>query len=179
MTKCVFNKTIDGQQCTIVVYVDDFFVDPRTFIDTKFPPPDAPAAAPPPPPPPPPASKKPAAEGDAADNVDNPLMAAIRRGTTLNKVKVGKGVDDEKGSPPFDIMEALKTRVGARRAGVGDEGVVEEEDWGGGGHIKKKLLRKQTYRNLNSINNKTSRKKTKLTEIFKSKKNNKKTLRKR
>ena len=26
LDKCVFNKTIDGQQCTIVVYVDDFFV---------------------------------------------------------------------------------------------------------------------------------------------------------
>jgi len=64
-------------------------------------------------------------------------------------------------------------------AGISSEG-SESSDWGeGGGYIKKKLLRKQSYRNLNSINNKTSRKKTKLTEVFKSKKNNKKTLRKR
>ena len=53
----------------------------------------------------------------------------------------------------------------------------EEKEWGGGGHIKKKLLRKQQYRNLNDVDNKTSRKKTKLTEVFKSKKNNRKTLR--
>jgi len=26
LDKCVFNKTIDGEQCTIVVYVDDFFI---------------------------------------------------------------------------------------------------------------------------------------------------------
>jgi hypothetical protein len=107
----------------------------------------------------------------------------------------------------FDMMAALKKRLNARRAGVGGEEVKgkgskekppstalyippamagissegsESSDWGeGGGYIKKKLLRKQSYRNLNSINNKTSRKKTKLTEVFKSKKNNKKTLRKR
>jgi hypothetical protein len=53
----------------------------------------------------------------------------------------------------------------------------DDDDWGGGGHIKKKLLRKQQYRNLNDVDNKTSRKKTKLTEVFKSKKNNRKTLR--
>jgi len=54
-----------------------------------------------------------------------------------------------------------------------------DSDWGGGGHIKKKLIRKKTYRNLNKVTNNTSRKKTKLTEVFKTKRNKNKTLRKK
>jgi hypothetical protein len=54
-----------------------------------------------------------------------------------------------------------------------------DSDWAGGGHIKKKLIRKKTYRNLNKVTNNTSRKKTKLTEVFKTKRNKNKTLRKK
>jgi hypothetical protein len=53
------------------------------------------------------------------------------------------------------------------------------EDWGGGGHIKKKLIRKKTYRNVSKITNNTSRKRTKLTDVFKTKRNKNKTLRKK
>jgi hypothetical protein len=55
----------------------------------------------------------------------------------------------------------------------------EEADFGGGGHIKKKLIRKKTYRNLNKLTNNTSRKRINLTEVFKAKKSNNKTLRKK
>ena len=96
----------------------------------------------------------------------------------------GKGAATDKkelSSEPFDQSAAIAKRMKERRKGVGDSSGEEGESsaWEAGGYIKKKLLRKQSYRNLNSINNKTSRKKTKLTEVFKSKKNNKKTLRKR
>jgi hypothetical protein len=53
------------------------------------------------------------------------------------------------------------------------------DELGGGGHIKKKLIRKKTYRNVSKITNNTSRKRTKLTEVFKTKRNKNKTLRKK
>jgi hypothetical protein len=118
------------------------------------------------------------------------IMAALKK--RLNARRAGVG-GDEKGKGLAPAPTAAKAHDKAPDApayrptippGMGDPSSAEESDgyssdWGGGGHIKKKLLRKQSYRNLNSINNKTSRKKTKLTEVFKSKKNNKKTLRKR
>jgi len=55
----------------------------------------------------------------------------------------------------------------------------DDADFGGGGHIKKKLIRKKTYRNVSKITNNTSRKRIKLTEVFKAKKSNNKTLRKK
>ena len=60
-----------------------------------------------------------------------------------------------------------------------DDLASASEDWGGGGHIKKKLIRKKTYRNVSKITNNTSRKRTKLTELFKTKRNKNKTLRKK
>jgi hypothetical protein len=57
------------------------------------------------------------------------------------------------------------------------DSITKSETGQQGGHIKKKLIRKKIYRNLNKITNKTSRKKTKLTEIFKTKVSNNKTLR--
>jgi hypothetical protein len=60
--------------------------------------------------------------------------------------------------------------------------ILDEEpdpDSDGGGHIKKKLIRKKTYRNVSKITNNTSRKRTKLTDVFKTKRNKNKTLRKK
>jgi WAS family protein 1 len=94
------------------------------------PPPPPTNAAPPPPPPPaaaPAAVPKPAAPADdgSDDGADNPLLAAIRKGTTLKKVSAGEGVAASadgagdkpaaKKAPPkeeeFDIMAALKKRL--------------------------------------------------------------------
>ena len=56
---------------------------------------------------------------------------------------------------------------------------LKEHTESGGGHIKKKLIRKKIYRNVSKITNNTSRKRINLTEVFKAKKSNNKTLRKK
>lgn len=100
------------------------------------PPPPPPMNAAPPPPPPPAAAAIPAAaapkpapaDDGSDDGADNPLLAAIRKGTTLKKVSAGEGVaaaadgagdkPASKKAPPkeeeFDIMAALKKRLNVR-----------------------------------------------------------------
>ena len=96
------------------------------------PPPPHTNSAPPPPPPPsaapaPAAAPKPTPDDGSDDGADNPLLAAIRKGTTLKKVAAGEGKAADadasakpaaKKGPPkeeeFDIMAALKKRLNVR-----------------------------------------------------------------
>jgi len=80
-------------------------------------------------------------------------------------------------SKNYEKAKHAATAIVSSNVASSSENDDEDRDSSGYGYIKKILLREKTYRNLNKITNKTSRKKTKLTEIFKPKISNNKTLR--
>jgi hypothetical protein len=121
------------------------------------------------------------AELQTYDDVTKPIFGTLGYEISDNKGLLSYMVKIE----PLYISKAeldeLNILIKKLQDKIKDDGDAddEEEDWGGGGHIKKKLIRKKTYRNVSKITNNTSRKRTKLTEVFKTKRNKNKTLRKK